>query len=295
VKVSHKGAASVFKSTTIGAFSNADVALKSGAVNGLFEVALDTNADKRFNFYVDLSYASGHFRGVIYTRSGDVISYHLKAARVSKRSVKVSVPHGLFSNKGSYDFAIFSAYFGAPCTKKNPCVDVIPNRYPLIRHDFTPPTAKWVSVPGWSTSVSDTLEVPVSFTVHDDRFGSGLKSWTLERHVFGIPGWVATKSGSSLSPSFNFGGEQGATYDLRIVTIDRQKNKSVSSVKRTSFPFDDRNLLFQYDVPAERLGVRSIPRYDHECSERTERGLQRCARWIRLHPRRTDDRRHGDR
>jgi hypothetical protein len=66
VRVSHEGAASVFKITTIGAFSNADVALKSGAVNGLFEVALDTNADKRFNFYVDVFYASGRFRGVIY-------------------------------------------------------------------------------------------------------------------------------------------------------------------------------------------------------------------------------------
>jgi hypothetical protein len=40
--------------------------------------------------------------------------------------VKVTVPHPLFPNKGSYDFAIFSAYFAAPCTKKNPCVDVIP-------------------------------------------------------------------------------------------------------------------------------------------------------------------------
>jgi hypothetical protein len=42
VKVSHDPAGSVFKVTTIGAFANADVALKSGAVRGLFEVALDT-------------------------------------------------------------------------------------------------------------------------------------------------------------------------------------------------------------------------------------------------------------
>lgn len=249
VKVSHKGAASVFKITTIGAFSNADVALKSGAVNGLFEVALDTNADKRFNFYVDLFYASGHFRGVIYTRSGDVISYHLKAARVSKRSMKVSVPHGLFPNKGSYDFAIFSAYFGAPCTKKTPCVDVIPNRYPLIRHDFTPPTAKWGVFPYYSSNVSATLSVPLSFTVHDDPFGSGVKHWSLQRKALGTVGWQVIQTGKGLSPTVIVVGEQGTTYLLRIVSVDRQKNRSATSPKKMSMPFDDRHAAIQYSAP----------------------------------------------
>jgi hypothetical protein len=45
-----------------------------GAVRGLFEVALDTNADTSFNFYVDVFYASGHFRGVLTKPSGDVIT-----------------------------------------------------------------------------------------------------------------------------------------------------------------------------------------------------------------------------
>jgi hypothetical protein len=63
VKVSHDSVGSVFKVTTIGAFANADVALKSGAVRGLFEVGLDTNADRKFNFYVDVFYASGPSAG----------------------------------------------------------------------------------------------------------------------------------------------------------------------------------------------------------------------------------------
>ena len=120
------------------------MALKSGAVRGLFEVELDTNADKRFNFYVDVFYASGHFRGVLFKPSGDVITYSLK--------------------------------------------DVIPNRFPLIRHDFTPPTAKWGPFPYYSSDVSATLSVPLSFTVHDDPFGSGVKQWSLQRKALGTVG-----------------------------------------------------------------------------------------------------------
>jgi hypothetical protein len=139
--------------------------------------------------------------------------------------VRVIVPHNKFSNKGSYDFAIFSAYFAAPCTKKNPCVDVIPNRYPLIRHDFMHPKVKWVSVPAYPTDASSTLS-PVQFGVTDDPLGSGVKSWTLQRRVLGTSSWVDVKSGSSLSPVVQVLGVEGPTFELRVKACDRQGNES---------------------------------------------------------------------
>jgi hypothetical protein len=255
VKVSHASNASVFQIKTIGAFSNADVALKKGKVQGLFEVALDTNEDKRPNFYVDVVYASGRFRGVLSKPSGDVITYSLKAARVSGHAVKVVVPHSKFANKGSYDFAAFSVYFGSPCTRKSPCLDAIPNRYPLIKHDFTAPTITWGSVPVYSSDVSDTLSFPVPFNLKDDPYGSGLKSWKLQRRAFGDTMWMLVASGSGRSPTPSVLGDPGTTYDLRVVAVDRQGNKAISSVKRTSTPFDDRNPMFNYSVSTKNDAV----------------------------------------
>jgi hypothetical protein len=58
------------------------------------------------------------FRGVLFKPNGSVITYYLKATRVSPKAVKVTLPHSQIIQKGSYDFLIFSAYFAAPCTNK---------------------------------------------------------------------------------------------------------------------------------------------------------------------------------
>jgi hypothetical protein len=155
--------------------------------------------------------------------------------------VKVTLPHSQIIQKGSYDFLIFSAYFAAPCTNKNPCVDAIPNRYPLIRHDYTPPTMTWGAVPTYSSDVTATVNFPVPFSLKDDVYGSGMKSWLLQRKAVGTSAWVFVKAGIALHPAVQVNGSEGTSYDLRVVSFDRQNNKRTSPTRRVNIPFDDRH------------------------------------------------------
>jgi hypothetical protein len=251
VQVSHVKGGHVFKLITLAPFTNTEV----NAKNGFFQVLLDTNADRRPNYLIDVFYAAGRFRGVLFKPNGTVLTFRLRASRVSSKAVKVTLPMAKIAQKGSYDFAALSFYRGSPCSKQNPCVDAIPNRFPLIRHDFTAPTIIWGTVPTYSTDVSATLTFPVPFSVHDDIYGSGVKSWTLQRRAVGTSAWVGVKTGTALNPTVQVAGEEGTTYDLRIVAVDRQKNKRTSPAKRTSVPYDDRNILFVYSSSTMNDGV----------------------------------------
>jgi hypothetical protein len=251
VQVSHATGGHVFKMITLAPFTNTE----ANAKNGFFLVLLDTNADRRPNYLIDVFFAAGHFLGVLFKPSGTVLTYRLKAVRVSSKAVEVTLPLSKIAQKGSYDFAALSFYRASPCSKQSPCVDAIPNRFPLIRHDYTPPRIIWGSVPTYSSDASATLTFPAPFSVHDDIYGSGVKSWTLQRRAVGTSVWVGVKTGAALNPTVQVVGEEGTTYDLRIVVVDRQKNKSVSTTKRTSVPYDDRNLLFGYSSSVQNDGV----------------------------------------
>jgi hypothetical protein len=236
-KVSHVPGGSVFQISTLAPFTNGE----ANGKNGLFEVGIDSNADRSPNYFIDVYFAAGRFRGVLFRPNGSVITYYLKAARVSPKAVKVTLPHSQIIQKGSYDFLIFSAYFAAPCTNKNPCVDAIPNRYPLIRHDFTRPFFSWGSVPLYPSDAFATLAFPVSFNVTDDIYGSGVKSWTLQKKVVGASTWATVQKGAARHPTVQFTGLEATSYDLRVVGVDRQGNKRTSAMRRVNIPFDDRH------------------------------------------------------
>ena len=241
-KVSHVPGGSVFQINTLAPFTNAE----ANGNNGLFEVGIDSNADRNPNYFIDVFFAAGRFRGVLFKPNGSVITYYLKAARVSPKAVKDKLPHSRIIQKGSYDFLIFSAYFAAPCTNKNPCVDAIPNRYPLIRHDYTPPTITWGAVPTYTSDVSATVSFSVLFDVRDDVYRAGMKSWLLQRKAVGTSAWVTVKAGTALHPMVLMTGSEATSYDLRVVAVDRQANKRTSLTRRVNVPFDDRNGLFLY-------------------------------------------------
>jgi hypothetical protein len=241
-KVSHVSGGSVFQINTLAPFTNG----QANGDNGLFEVGIDTNADRNPNYFIDAFFAAGRFRGVLFKPNGSVITYNLKAARVSPKAVKVTLPHSQIIQKGSYDFLIFSAYFAAPCTNKNPCVDAIPNRYPLIRHDYTAPTVIPGHIPVYSSEVSATLTFPIPFRVKDDVYGSGVKSWKFQRRAVGTSTWVTVVSGTPLVSTVDVTGVEGASYELRVIAIDRQRNKRTSFFNGPAIPWDDRNAVFTY-------------------------------------------------
>jgi hypothetical protein len=93
----------------------------------------------------------------------------------------------------------------------------------------------------------DGLVSPFSFDVADDAFGTGIKQWTVQRKEVGAgTGWKNVDSGKGTSPTVDVPGLEGASFDVRVVVLDKQKNKKVSSTQRTSFPFDDRNVAVTY-------------------------------------------------
>jgi len=233
-------------------FDTADVGVRNGRLAGLFEILIDSNADRRFDRAVQVFYFRGRFRSVLVNRSGHKLAL-LKASRVSHRAVQVVVPHSKVPNQGSYDFAVLSAYFRSPCAKKHPCGDLAPNRYPLLRDDFTAPKVKW-NVPKYASDVSSTLTIPVAFSLEDDPFGSGVKSWGLQERKVGTAAWVDVETGSAPSPTVNFHGVQGATYDFRVNAVDRQGN-SQTTTTRVSVPYDDRNALFSYSSSTQTDSV----------------------------------------
>jgi hypothetical protein len=215
--------------------------------NGWVEVDIDVNADKDFEYWVAVFYHRGRLRAV-HGHGNQAVRY-LPVHRVDKRAVSFDLAHKFLGAIKSFDFATFSVWRASPCTKRKPCVDAIPNRYPLMRHDWTPPTIAWNSVPTFSTDESDTLLFPVSFTVRDNQYGSGVDHWALQRSTNGGL-WVTVKKGHLREPIVSVTGEEGAHYDFRVVVVDRQKNKSIKAGRSTDIPWDDTNVTaFSYSNP----------------------------------------------
>ena len=86
--------------------------------------------------------------------------------RVDTRTISFDIAHRNLGNISSYDFVVYSIWRAKPCSNANPCVDTIPNRYPLIRHDFTAPIVG--AVPAISTDVWRPWTFVMHATVHDD-------------------------------------------------------------------------------------------------------------------------------
>ncbi len=239
-RVSHAPGASWFKIKARSRFTNKQI----NGNKGFFEVDIDTNADKAPNYYVVVVSRKGKMRGWLFRGNNKIVTRKLVARR-GRRVVRVKVPLAKIGSPKSYDFAAFSSYFAAPCSSGHPCIDSIPNDYPLIRHDLTAPIFTWVTPPPqYSTDTSATRTITVSFSVHDDPYGSGLKSWAFQRRTVGTTTWSTLKTGTRHSPTFGVAGNQGVGYDYRVVVVDKQGNKRVGSVKRTSFPYNDSNTTF---------------------------------------------------
>jgi hypothetical protein len=282
VRVTHAMGATVFRIMTLKHFGNNQV----NGDKGLLEVDFDTNADRNANFYAVVFFKHGKMRGLLFKGNGDRIAGTLAASRVGRRSVQVKVPLAKIGNPKSYDFAVFSAYFATPCRDAHPCIDSIPNRFPLIRHDLTGPTFRWTPIPPtYSTDLTSHLAFPVSFAVKDDKYGSGVKEWTLQRQEVGTATWVVVKVGTKLSPTVKVAGlEEGKSYDLRVVVRDNQGNVTKGSVKRTSVPDDDANTFFEYSsswtstggVSGAFLGTTHTAGLDETVSFVVESGQELC-------------------
>ena len=214
---------------------------------GWFEVDFDTNADRKYDFWAVVFYAKGKLFAI--QGQGKNALRKLPVRRVDPKTVSFDIAHRNLGNISSYDFVVYSIWRAKPCSNNNVCVDTIPNRYPLIRHDFTAPTISWGAVPAISTDVSATLDFDVHVTVHDDQYGSGVKRWTLQQRQ-DAGSWTTIASGRTKNVTESVTGVQGEVTFVRVLAVDKQGNRRTSSTKKTVVPWDDRNALFDYSSPA---------------------------------------------
>lgn len=228
-----------FRITTYQAFTNEDVGNEAN-----FAISIDVNdrnpTDSRWKpeFWVYFWATRTGFKGVVWEPATDRVS-RVSAARVSPRSARVLVPIGRIGSPDSYRFAAWSYTEQSPCTAKDPCVDAVPNRLPLLLHDYTPPPVT-LRAPAISTNESMTLEFPVTFEISDDRYGSGVRQWTLQTKTSTAGTWtIVTTGGSAGSFDRQVPGIQGAMMQTRVVVEDRSGNTSTSAVRQTVVPFDD--------------------------------------------------------
>jgi hypothetical protein len=213
--------------------------------NGWVEVDIDVNADRNFEYWVAVFYNNGKLRAV--QGHGDRGVRYVPVRRVDKRAVSFDLAHRYLGSVGSFDFATFSVWRASPCSKRKPCVDAIPNRYPLMRHDWTPPTIAWKSVPAYSTDATNTLSFPVTFVAKDNQYGSGLDHWTVQAMQTG-GAWTTVKTGRLAKPTVTVTGAEGEVTFVRVIAYDRQKNKRISTIKNVTVPFDDRNAALVYSA-----------------------------------------------
>jgi len=223
--------------------------------HGWIEVDFDTNGDRTYDFWVAVFYHKGKLIALQGHRSN--VIRQLPARRVDPRTISFEITHNQLDGVHSYDFAAVSVWRAAPCSNKKPCVDTIPNRYPLLRYDFTPPTVTWKNPPTMSTQASDTLTFPVSVVLKDDKYGSGIKSWVFQLSDDGSD-WSTFQTGTATSPTIQIPGESGHRYDYRMIVVDKQGNKETSKWHyNTLVPFDDRDpsLTYSAGVQSARAGA----------------------------------------
>ena len=237
--------------TTFGGVSNRDI----DPVNGNLAVLIDRNDNKRYDYAQYIFFAGGRIRGVLVDLpSGRPIDRTAPASRVNSRTFRTVITRSKVNSPGTYRFAVFGFNQDAPCTPRRPCIDGIPNRFPLIPLDHRAPTLTIQDLPRYSTEASADLTAPIDFSFHDDPFGTGVKRWTVQRQEVGGPGeWETVGTGTGTSV-FDVPGEEGVTYDVRVSIIDKQKNDKVTAAERTTFPFDDRNSIVTYSDALRTLG-----------------------------------------
>lgn len=233
----------VFTLTTISPFTIAEINLGANGVTGNFFVGIDTNNDMKLNYRLYLYNAHG-LRGVL-VRGNQVVLRNVKVSRPNRRSIQAKLSLANFGSPSNYWILAASASStGTGCSQQKQCLDYIPNRYPLILSDVTPPVIGGVNIPGVATDTT----YGVSFTVKDVGSGSGVRKWIVQKNVGGS--WTEVTSGSTSGAiSTQIAGAEGTQDELRVVATDRAGNTTFSSSQMVIVPFDDADAGVVYTHP----------------------------------------------
>ncbi len=215
---------------------------------GNFAVLIDVNDNRKFDYGQYVYFYAGKLRGVLVNlATNNVVDRTAPTSRVNATTFRTVIQRTKIHSPGTYRSAVFSYFDAAPCSRRDPCSDSIPDTFPLIPLDHKAPSVDVTNLDAYANDASATLTTPVDFTFSDDKFGTEVKTWLVQRREVGASTpWEGVKSGQIQNPTVNVPGDEGATYLVRVVVVDKQKNKKVSKSERTTFAMDDRNAAVTY-------------------------------------------------
>ena len=245
VRVSHATpTADAIAIRTIASFSNAQI----DGSKGNFVIPFSRDGGEHFQWVAYVFYADGALRGILIDKFGNIAA-RLPVRRTSGRSIVVKIRREELANL-SYRFAVGSVWRRTPCSARRPCVDLVPNRGTLL-HDVVDPTARLTRLPllqstDFTATEDGAVQAPVSLRVRDDRFGSGIRIWKVQRREPDGT-WSTQDTGSALEATAQVTGEQGRRYRFRVLAVDRQGNSGVSEVRFVTIPIDDVSTSTSYE------------------------------------------------
>jgi hypothetical protein len=226
---------------TIAPFTNAQIDRR-----GNFAVLIDTDTDRRYEFGLYVFSSKGRLRAVLAKPNGRPID-NSPVRRLNSRTVRTEIQRARINSPGTYRFAVYSVSADRPCTDRRPCVDVIPNRLPLIPLDHTAPVVQLVDIVNFSSLISDDTSFPVSFSVTGDPQGTRV-TWALEQRVDG-GAWTVVDTGHEIGEhTAQIAGSEGSTYDFRLRADDQQDHERLTTEEWTSVPFDDDDPALTYSA-----------------------------------------------
>ena len=248
VRISHAASTTdAIRITTIAPFANKQIDGERGNFVLLF--SRDGGAHVQWVGYV--FYADGALRGIVIDRFGHVSARPL-VHRTSPRSVVFLLRRQVLANR-SYRLVVGSAWRRSPCSENTACVDVVPNRGSLL-HDVVDPRGR---IRQWPSSTSTTfvetsqgvVSFPMTIGTSDDRFGSGVRSWALQRRRIGTTSWVTIGTGPGTQTTVTASASQGYRYAFRLAITDRQGNRRLSDRRLMTIPVDDSSGSISFDGP----------------------------------------------
>ena len=208
-------------------------------------IAIDRNEDLTADRCLFIYYYGGKLRGVL--TNCRRISYG--AMPVKKPAGKVAtISTGITALGGTHLWAAYSLYSEKkPCLKG--CVDVVPNRVPLL-HDLVPPTPSWTTTstsPFLSTSLSSTTTIPLGFELLDED--TRVADWRIDRIENVFTGASSTfLTGVAPADGTEFVATEGETYVLQLSATDLHGNVGTGSgVLQLGVPYDDGNAIIEYE------------------------------------------------
>lgn len=206
---------------TIGTWASFSSRALRGA--NMVAFALDTNrrwADDA-EWWAYVYWTDGRLRAELVDSSFTSVT-RISVRRPASNRLQVTIPRVTLGGARSYRWFAATVYGSAQ--------DFAPNRGGVL-HDLTPPTIRLTATRVVSAAAAAGESFPVEFSVSDTG-GAGLASWRLEWRSAGAATWSRLRRGTTGgAKTVAVAGVAGATYEFRVVALDRQRNRRISPVR----------------------------------------------------------------